>query len=70
MRPKNKNKDLLPFKVDFEKASDSVEWKYLDDVMEKMSFPTLWRKWMRECVTTASTSVLVNGSPTAELPLA
>jgi hypothetical protein len=44
-------------KVDFEKAYDSVDWKYLDEVMGKMSFPTLWRKWMRECVTTTSASV-------------
>jgi hypothetical protein len=50
-------KELLLFKVDFEKAYDSVDWKYLDEVMGKMSFPTLWRKWMRECVTTTSTSV-------------
>ena len=47
-----------------------MDWKYLEDVMEKMAFPTLWRKWMRECTTTASASVLVNGSPTNEFPLA
>jgi hypothetical protein len=67
---KKLKKDLLLFKVDFEKAYDSVDWKYLDDVMGKMSFPTLWRKWMRECVTTASAAVLVNGSPTEEFSLA
>jgi hypothetical protein len=37
--------------------------------MQKMRFPTLWRKWIRECVCTATTSVLVNGSPTDEFPL-
>jgi hypothetical protein len=37
--------------------------------MGKMCFPTLWRKWIKECVTTATTSVLVNGSPTNEFPL-
>jgi len=41
---KKLNKNLLMFKVDFEKAYDSVDWKYLDSVMCKMSFPTLWRK--------------------------
>jgi hypothetical protein len=34
-----------------------------------MAFPPLWRKWMKECVCTATTSVLVNGSPTDEFPL-
>jgi len=62
-------KELLLFKVDFEKAYDSVDWGYLDVVMERMSFPVLWRKWIKECVSTATASVLVNGSPTDEFPL-
>jgi len=33
-------KELLLFKVDFEKAYDSVDLRYLDDVMLKMNFPT------------------------------
>lgn len=62
-------KDLMLFKVDFEKAYDSVDWGYLDAVMDRMSFPGLWRKWIRECVGSATASVLVNGSPTDEFPL-
>ncbi|KAK2360432.1 hypothetical protein QL285_085698 [Trifolium repens] len=62
-------KELMLFKVDFEKAYDSVDWGYLDAVMGKMAFPHLWRKWIRECVCTATASVLVNGSPTEEFPL-
>jgi hypothetical protein len=57
------------FKVDFEKAYDSIDWGYLDAVMGRMSFPVLWRKWIKECVCTTSTSVLVNGCPTEEFPL-
>jgi hypothetical protein len=63
------NKELLHFKVDFEKADDSVDWGYLDGVMGKMDFPPLWRKWMKECVRTATALVLVNGSPTDEFSL-
>jgi len=62
-------KELLLFKVDFEKVYDSVDWGYLDAVTERMSFPVLWRKWIKECVSTATISVLVNGSPTDEFPL-
>jgi hypothetical protein len=40
-------KELMLFKVDFEKAYDSVDWGYLDDVMGRMGFPTLWRKWIK-----------------------
>jgi len=63
------DKDMLLFKVDFEKAYDSVDLKYLEAVMVKMNFPTLWRKWMLECIGTATTSVLVNGCPTDEFPI-
>ena len=66
---KKSNKELMLFKVDFEKAYDSVEWGYLDTVMNKMVFPLLWRKWIKECVSTSTTSILVNGSPTDEFPL-
>jgi len=34
-----------------------------------MGFPTLWRKWIKECIGTTSASVLVNGSPTDEFYL-
>jgi hypothetical protein len=62
-------KELLLFKVDFEKAYDSVFWDYLDKVMGKMLFPRLWRKWITECIGTATASVLVNGSPTEEFTM-
>jgi hypothetical protein len=62
-------KELLLFKVDFKKVYHSVDWGYLDAVMGKMDFPPLWRKWIRECVCTATASVLVNGSLTHEFPL-
>ncbi|GAU22483.1 hypothetical protein TSUD_296020 [Trifolium subterraneum] len=63
---KKKKKELILFKVDFEKAYDSVEWSYLFSVMRKMNFPWKWRRWISECVRSASASVLVNGSPTDE----
>ena len=63
---KRKNKELLKFKVDIEKAYDSVDLKYLDAVMENMNFPTSWRKWISECVGTATASALANGCSTKE----
>jgi len=67
--PIKTKKELMLFKVDFEKTYDLVDWEYLDVVMNKMAFPVLWRKWIKECVTTATASILVNGSPTDEFPL-
>jgi len=66
---KRLKKELLLFKVDFEKAYDSIDLKYLDSVMASMNFPRLWRKWISECVGSATTSVLVNGCPTYEFPI-
>jgi len=37
--------------------------------MKGMSFSVLWQKWIRECVSTATTYVLVNGCPTDEFHL-
>jgi hypothetical protein len=62
-------KELLLFKIDFEKAYDSVDLNYMDSVMEHINFPTIWRKWVFECVGTAKAFVLVNGSSTDVFPL-
>jgi len=37
--------------------------------MNKMAFSVLWRKWIKECVSTSTASILVNGSPTDEFHL-
>jgi hypothetical protein len=56
----------LLFKVDFEKAYDTVSWRFLERMMEKMGFSEGWLKWMRACIFNSSMSVLVNGSPTED----
>ncbi|GJY94381.1 RNA-directed DNA polymerase, eukaryota [Tanacetum coccineum] len=63
---KKKNKKLMIFKVDFEKAYDSVSWSYLDYVLIHFGFSDKWRGWIRACLQSARTSILVNGSPTKE----
>ena len=55
-------KELLLFKVDFEKAYDSIDHSYLNSVMVNMNFPTLWRKWIMEYIGIATSVVLVNWS--------
>ncbi|GKE55956.1 RNA-directed DNA polymerase, eukaryota, reverse transcriptase zinc-binding domain protein, partial [Tanacetum coccineum] len=58
-------KPLMIFKVDFEKAFDSLRWYFL----EKLSFGVLWRFWIKGCLGNARTSILVNWSPTIEFEL-
>jgi hypothetical protein len=60
-------KDCLIFKVDFEKAYDSVEWSFLEYMLRRFGFDEVWIGWMKACVFGGSLSVLVNGSPTGEI---
>ncbi|RVW17848.1 Isoamylase 3, chloroplastic [Vitis vinifera] len=50
------------FKIDFEKAYDHVSWDFLDHVLEKKGFSPRWRKLMKDCLSTVSFAVLVNGN--------
>nr|GEU76016.1 zinc finger, CCHC-type [Tanacetum cinerariifolium] len=44
---KLKKKQSLIFKVDFEKAYDSVRWDFLDDVLKKFGFANKWCAWIQ-----------------------
>lgn len=57
------------FKVDFEKAFDCVKWDFLLEMMSKMGFGSTWIRWIKECISTSSVSVLINGSPTKEFSM-
>nr|GEZ69772.1 RNA-directed DNA polymerase, eukaryota [Tanacetum cinerariifolium] len=63
---KVKKKQVLIFKVDFEKAYDSVRWDFLDEVLRKFGFGDKWCKWIQCCLNFSRGSILVNGSPTEE----
>ncbi|GJS09792.1 RNA-directed DNA polymerase, eukaryota [Tanacetum coccineum] len=63
---KKKKKQTLLFKVDFEKAYDSVRWDFLDDVLGKFGFGDKWRKWIQCCLHSSKGSIIINGSPTDE----
>ncbi|GJU51355.1 putative RNA-directed DNA polymerase, eukaryota, reverse transcriptase zinc-binding domain protein [Tanacetum coccineum] len=63
---KKRKKKMLIFKVDFEKAFDSVSWRYLDFMLCNLGFGLIWRSWIKACLESSRTSVLVNGSPTSE----
>ncbi|GKC44506.1 putative RNA-directed DNA polymerase [Tanacetum coccineum] len=63
---KKKKKRAFLLKIDFEKAYDSVNWKFITDTMGQMGFGDKWCKWVEACLNSATVSVLVNGSPTNE----
>ncbi|GKV34368.1 hypothetical protein SLEP1_g42745 [Rubroshorea leprosula] len=66
---RNRKTPAFVFKADFQKAYDCVNWTYLDWMMERFGFGAKWKGWIKECLSTARCSVLVNGSPTEEFEL-
>lgn len=51
-------------KVDIMKAYYSIDWFFLRRVMEEMSFPQMFIRWIMGCVSTDLYTILVNGCPT------
>ena len=56
-----KKKTGLLLLVDFEKAFDSIEWKFIDKVLEKFCFGPYVRKLVQLCYTQVSSTVINNG---------
>ncbi|GKA92962.1 putative RNA-directed DNA polymerase, eukaryota, reverse transcriptase zinc-binding domain protein [Tanacetum coccineum] len=59
-------KKMLLFKIDFEKAFDSVSWRYLDFMLCNLGFGITWRTWINSCLKSSRTFILVNGCSTTE----
>ena len=59
---KKKDKGIL-YKLDIEKAYDTLNWNFLPSSLQKMGFGERWIEWIKWCITTVSFSVIVNGSP-------
>ncbi|KAJ9565161.1 hypothetical protein OSB04_001127 [Centaurea solstitialis] len=66
---RNKGRKGLIFKVDFEKAYDTVDWDFLLETMKRMGFGKKWIGWIFACLSSSSMSVLVNGSPSKEFSM-
>ena len=63
---KRRKSSCIFFKVDYEKAYDSIDWSFLFYMLERLGFCGRWVCWIRACLESSSVSVLVNGSPTQE----
>lgn len=57
---KQNNRKLMVFKVDYDKAFDSINWNFLDSILALMGFGSTWRGWIKTCLKLAYSSVLVN----------
>ena len=48
-------------KVDIRKAFDFVSWPFILEVLRAADFPGIFINWIRNCITTTSFSINVNG---------
>lgn len=66
---KRRKRPTLIFKADFEKAYNSVNWNFLDSMMDKFGFCLKWRRWIKECLSSSIVLMLVNSSPIEEFSM-
>lgn len=62
MKQKKGNSGQMALKLDIEKAFDSIEWKFLLKILSLLGFHHSWVHWIRQCITTTSFSILLNGA--------
>ncbi|CAN6218645.1 unnamed protein product [Urochloa humidicola] len=57
---KQRKKEGLVLKLDFEKAYDKISWKFLMDCLRNRGFSDKWCSWIWEVMTSGTLSVKVN----------
>ena len=55
---------FVAIKVNLQKAYDRINWGFLELVLSQLGFSPTFVNWILQCVSTVSTSVLVNGGRT------
>ena len=66
---KRKNLPGLLLNVDFEKAFDSVDWKFMFKVLKAFSFKKDICRWIETFYTNINSTVTVNGQPSKWFPI-
>jgi hypothetical protein len=56
-------KEVVAFKIDFEKAFDKVNHSFILAVLEAKGFGPVWCSWIKQIMASATSSVLLNGIP-------
>lgn len=60
---KTNKKVGMIIQLDIAKAYDKISWSYIREVLKAYGFDHNWIRWVVALVTTASCSILLNGSP-------
>jgi len=59
---RNKRPSAL-MKIDIAKAFDTINWPYLFQLLEHLGFSRRWINWISLILSSASTKIILNGSP-------
>jgi len=59
---RNKRPSAL-MKIDIAKAFDTINWSYLFQLLEHLGFSRRWINWISLILSSASTKIILNGSP-------
>jgi hypothetical protein len=59
---KNKKKEGIVLKLDFEKAYDKINWSFLVETLKQRGFCETWCRWIEKVVDSGTLSVKVNDS--------
>lgn len=66
---KKVKKKILMFKVNFDKAFNSINWEFLNSIQYQMGFGNKWRLWIHDRLKSSRSSIIINGSPTKEFKI-
>ena len=56
-------REIIIFKIDFVKAFDKVNYNAILFMMKHLGFSDKWIRWVNKILSTATTSVILNGVP-------
>ncbi|GJS42106.1 hypothetical protein Tco_0567149 [Tanacetum coccineum] len=59
---RNRGPPRCAFKVDIQKAYDTVDWCFLENILIRFGFHAIMVKWIMACVSSASFSLSINGN--------
>ncbi|GJW99506.1 hypothetical protein Tco_0183420 [Tanacetum coccineum] len=59
---RNRGPSRCAFKVDIQKAYDTVDWAFLENILVCFGFPNTMVRWIMACVSSISFSLSINGN--------